>query len=127
MSEFVLDASALLTLLNAEKGSEMVQGLLPNAVISAVNMAEVVARLAYLGMPESEIRNILALLGLEIVPFDSEQAFQAGFLFLPTRSHGLSLGDRSCLALAKAVTATAVTADQAWGDLNLEVGIKLVR
>ena len=127
MSEFVLDASALLALLNAEEGAEIIQGLLPNAVISAVNLAEVVARLAFLGMPESEIRNILTLLGLEIVPFDTEQAFQAGFLFPPTRSHGLSLGDRSCLALAKAVNATAVTADQAWGDLNLGVGIKLVR
>jgi ribonuclease VapC len=127
MSEFVLDASALLALLNAEKGAEIIQGLLPNAVISAVNLAEVVARLAFLGMPESEIRNILTLLGLEIVPVDTEQAFQAGFLFPLTRSHGLSLGDRSCLALAKAVNATAVTADQAWGDLNLGVGIKLVR
>jgi ribonuclease VapC len=127
MSEFVLDASALLALLNAEEGAEIIQGLLPNAVISAVNLAEVVARLAILGMPESEIRNILTLLGLEIVPFDTEQAFQAGLLFPPTRSHGLSPGDRSCLALAKAVNATAVTADQAWGDLNFGVGIKLVR
>jgi ribonuclease VapC len=127
MSNYVLDASALLALLNAESGADLVQDLLPESIISTVNLAEVVSRLASVGMPADEIRNILALLGLEIVAFEKEQAFETGFLSPATRSFGLSLGDRACLALAKVASATAVTADQAWGNLDLEVEVKLVR
>ena len=127
MSERVLDASALLALLNAEKGADRVQDLLPQAVISAVNLAEVVTRLSAIGMPEAEIRNTLALLGLETIPFGEEQAYQAGLLYPPTQPLGLSLGDRACLALAKTTTATAVTADRAWGDLDIGIAINLIR
>jgi PIN domain nuclease of toxin-antitoxin system len=127
MSEVVLDASALLALLNAEKGAQLVQDSLPQAVISAVNLAEVVTRLAAAGMPEREIREALSLLGLEIVPFDEEQAFQAGLLYAHSTSPGLAPGDRACLALARSTAATAVTADRTWKNLKLEVDIKLIR
>ncbi len=127
MSGAVLDASAVLALLNAEKGAEAVQEVLTGAVISAVNLAEVVARLAAVGMPEQEIRETLALLGLDVVPFQEEQAFQAGFLKPQTRSSGLSLGDRACLALALERNVPAITADRAWKDLNLEIQIQLIR
>lgn len=43
MSEMVLDASALLALLNVEPGSEVVEKAIPGAAISAVNLSEVVA------------------------------------------------------------------------------------
>jgi ribonuclease VapC len=127
MREYVLDASALLALLNAEKGADAVQDLLPRAVLSTVNLAEVVTRLAGAGMPQDEIREALALLGLESVPFDSEQAFQAGLLFPPTQSLGLSLGDRACLALAKISGATAVTADRAWQAFDDGAKVLLIR
>ena len=127
MSEYVLDASALLALLNAEKGADLVQALLPEAVISTVNLAEVVTRLSAAGMPENEIRDTLALLGLETIPFDKEQAFQAGLLFPYTHHYGLSLGDRACLALAQIRAATSVTADRAWEDMDIQVTIKLIR
>ena len=127
MSEYVLDASALLALLNAEKGADLVQGLLPQSVISTVNLAEVVARLSAVGMPEDQIRDVLAYLGLEITPFDEEQAFQSGLLYKQTQPLGLSLGDRACLALAQITDATAVTSDRAWKDLDIGVGLKLIR
>ena len=127
MSEYVLDASALLALLNAEKGADLVQALLPEAVISTVNLAEVVTRLSAAGMPENEIREALALLGLETIPFDKEQAFQAGLLFPHTHHYGLSLGDRACLALAQTRAAATVTADRAWETMDLQVTIKLIR
>ncbi len=127
MSEYVLDASALLALLNAEKGADLVQGLLPQSVISTVNLAEVVARLSAVGMPEDQIRDVLAYLGLETMPFDEEQAFQSGFLYKQTQPLGLSLGDRACLALAQITDATAVTSDRAWKDLDIGVGLKLIR
>ncbi len=127
MSKVVLDASALLALLNDETGAEIVKGSLPDALISTVNLAEVVTRLSLIGMPGEQIREILTLLGLGIVPFDEEQAFLAGLFAARTHSLGLSLGDRACLALASATGSTAVTADRVWKNLKLGVEIQLVR
>ena len=127
MSDYVLDASALLALLNAEEGTTLVQDILPDASISTVNLAEVITRLSAVGMPEAEIRDSLSLLGLEIIPFDQEQAYQTGLLYSQARPFGLSLGDRACLALARINSATAVTADRAWKDLNASIEIKLIR
>jgi PIN domain nuclease of toxin-antitoxin system len=127
MSDYVLDASALLALLNEEDGAELVQELLPQAVLSAVNFAEVVTRLVAVGMPEREIREALILLGLKIIPFEDEGAFESGFLYAKTKPLGLSLGDRACLGLAKTLGATALTADRTWQDLNIGVKVKLIR
>lgn len=127
MSKVVLDASALLALLNDERGASSVRELLPDAWISAVNLAEVVTRLSLLGMPEEQIREALTLLGLNVEPFDEEQAFRTGLFVAKTHSLGLSLGDRACLALASATGATAVTADRVWKDLDLGVKIQLLR
>ena len=44
MTNAVLDASAILAVLNAETGAEMVVAALDDAVVSAVNYAEVVTR-----------------------------------------------------------------------------------
>ena len=127
MSKVVLDASALLALLNAEKGAQVVQQLLPEALLSTVNLAEVVTRLSTVGMPDEEIRATLSLLGLELVAFDEEQSFLAGLLVAHTHTFGLSLGDRACLALAQVSHAPALTADQAWKELDIGVKIQLIR
>ena len=127
MSKYVLDASALMALLNAEVGAELVQNFLPAAVISTVNLAEVVTRLSVFGMPDDKIQESLTVLGLDAIPFDDEQAFRAGFLSTYTQSLGLSLGDRACLALALSTDSTAVTADKAWRSLDIGVDIKLIR
>ncbi len=127
MSSIVLDASALLALLNAEKGADLVQEALPRAIISTVNYAEVVTRLALLGMPEDEIHNALDVLGLDVISFDDEQAFQCGLLAPQTQSFGLSLGDRACLALALKTQLIALTADRAWQNLQIGVEIRLIR
>jgi len=127
VSKVVLDASALLSLLNAEPGADLVQESLSIAVISAVNVSEVVSRLYLLGMPENEVREALSVLALEVIPFDGQHAFQAGFLSLQTRSQGLSLGDRACLALAAITQAGVLTADRVWQDLDIGVDVKLIR
>jgi len=127
MNNCVLDASALLALINAETGADQVQELLPQAAISTVNLAEVVTRLINMKMPENEMRTTLAGLTLKVLPFDEEQAFLAGILSEATRPLGLSLGDRACLALALTTSATAVTADRAWLDLKIGVNITLIR
>jgi len=125
--EVVIDASALLALLNAEPGAEVVAEALPKGVISTVNLSEVVAKLCDAGMPEKAIHRALQPLGLEIVPFDEEQAYQAGLLRVATQDMGASLGDRACLGLAKMLGATVLTADRTWAGLSVGATIKVIR
>lgn len=127
MADVVLDASALLALLNAETGAESVAAALPDAVVSAVNLSEVVAKLAEAGMPEKAIRDALLALPLPVVPFDREQAYEAGMLRPSTRGMGLSLGDRGCLSLAKRLGVPALTADKSWERLAVGVKVRVIR
>ena len=121
MSSWVLDASELLALLNRELGSEKVVVALPNALMSSVNLSEVVAKRVDQGRAETEIRSYLDALGLVIVPLDVEIAYRSGGLRSRTRSAGLSFGDRACLALAKSLDVPALASDRAWASLNVQV------
>ncbi len=76
----VLDASGLLVLLNAEPGATTVAEVLPQAVMSAVNLSEVVSKLSENGMPENLVREVLEGLYLEVIPFDIEQSYRDGLL-----------------------------------------------
>ncbi len=127
MNDVVLDASALLALLNAEKGAEVVADSLQGAVVSTVNLSEVVAKLNDFGMPEDEIYEVIESLGLEIQPFDKEQAYQTGLLRAKTKSFGISLGDRACLNLARMLGLTTLTADRNWTALDVGASIKVIR
>ena len=127
MPEVVIDASALLALLNDEAGADVVAEALPGAVISAVNLSEVVAKLSDAGMPEKAIHRVLQPLGLEVEPFDEEQAYQAGLLRAGTQSVGISLGDRACLSLAKTLGVVTLTADKTWASLSVGATVKLIR
>ena len=64
---------------------------------------------------------------LEVVPFDEDLARQTGALRPVTKSLGLSLGDRACLALAQRERLPIVTADKSWAKLDLGIAIKVVR
>ncbi len=127
VAEAVIDASALLALLNDEPGAGVVLESLPGGAMSAVNLSEVVAKLCGAGMPEKAIRQALQPLGLEIVPFDEEQSYQAGLLRASTQDAGISLGDRACLSLAKMQGVPALTADRAWSELSVGVTVKVIR
>lgn len=115
---YVLDASAILTVINGETGVETVLDLLPHAIISAVNLSEVVAKLQERGGSDAAIVSIISDVNTEVIPFDKSLAIAAGKLKVQTRSKGLSSGDRACIALAMSRNATAVTADRAWADLQ---------
>jgi PIN domain nuclease of toxin-antitoxin system len=123
----VVDASALLALLNAEPGAGMVAEAISEAVISTVNLSEVIAKLCAAGMPENAIRQVLQPLGLDIEPFDEEQAYQAGLLHASTQGVGISLGDRACLSLAKTLGVAVLTADKAWEGLSVGTTVKVIR
>ncbi|GAQ00105.1 type II toxin-antitoxin system VapC family toxin [Leptolyngbya sp. NIES-2104] len=127
MSEVVLDASAVLALLNQEPGGEIVAQFIEQASISAVNFSKVVTKLAEAGTPEEAIAQILDNLSLEIISFEKTQAVRAGMLRPLTRSLGLSLGDRACLALGLYLNQPIITTDRQWASLNLEIEIRVIR
>lgn len=127
MSKYVLDASAVLALLNQETGKERVEAVLPDSCIGAVNYCEVLGKLIDAGMPEQDARESIELLNVEVVGFDTDLARLTAVLRSTTKKLGLSLGDRSCLALALARRNTAVTAERAWAKLKLGVKIELIR
>ncbi len=112
--KYVLDASALLAVMLGEAGGEAVHAVLAQAHIGAVNLSEVVAKLQERGVPDEVIDLSLADLDVSVVPFDRSQAVRAGKLRTTTRSAGLSLGDRACLATDAELGAIAITTDQAW-------------
>lgn len=123
----VIDASALLALLQDEPGGGRVAEVLPDAVISAVNIAEVVTKLCDKGFQPDQARETLEMLSLNIIDFDLPQAVAVGALRRTTRAFGLSLGDRACLALAARSGGPAMTTDGIWAKLEIGVTVELIR
>ena len=121
----VLDASALLAYLHGEAGAEPVETALQESAMSSVNWAEVIQKALARGVDIVGMREELAALGLEIRPFDGEDAERAGQLWPLTQSQGLSLGDRACLALGLRLQAPVLTADRAWTPLGSILGISI--
>jgi PIN domain nuclease of toxin-antitoxin system len=128
MNEVVLDASAILAYLQEEHGAEnLTKEILDHAVVSTVNLAEVQSKLVKKGHdPEEAWEEILSLVNAE-EPFTSDHAKVAGDLIAITEKLGLSLGDRSCLALAIALKAPVYTTEQAWRNLKVGIPIHVIR
>jgi PIN domain nuclease of toxin-antitoxin system len=63
---------------------------------------------------------------LVIVPFDADDAYLTGELWPVTSKKGLSLGDRSCLALGKTLGVRIFTADNNWKGLQTALDVDLV-
>jgi ribonuclease VapC len=124
----VLDSSALLAVSKGERGAEFVIELInsKDCVISSVNMAEVATRLLDLGLPAYELQRAVAQFGVDVIDFNQEQSLACAALRPMTKSAGLSLGDRACLALAKLMEGVAVTADQAWQDVRMSADVKVL-
>lgn len=121
----ILDASALIALLKAEPGADMVAVAIADAAMGVVNLAEVISHFAHLGMPEDAINAMLQPLPITLLSADPALARAAGQLRRLTASAGLSLGDRFCLALALQEGRAAWTADRAWLDVADLVGVKV--
>lgn len=118
MSTVVIDASAILAAILGEPGSDAVFDLLDEAIVSTVNVAEVYTYTAINELSTEAIDAFFADTGIAIVSFDWMQAVTAGQFASITRKAVLSLGDRSCLALAKLRNAEVLTADRPWQQLH---------
>jgi ribonuclease VapC len=128
MSRVVLDASAVLAVINAEPGRERLTAeILATAVISTVNIAEVHAKLVSRGWASNDAWEDAASPVAEMMPFDSVQARISGDLITQTKPLGLSLGDRACLALAIALHAPVYTTEKAWKKLKPGIPIHVIR
>ena len=123
----VLDASAVLALVNDEPGADMVAATSGDALISAVNWSEVVAKSSDQGLSELELDDALGRFDFGVLPFDRRQAYAAGLLRPVTRAAGLSLADRACLALARARSLPVLTGDRNWLGLPVHVDVRLFR
>lgn len=119
MNKVVLDSSALIALIKNEKGAEVVEPLLGNIVMSAINVSETAGILIDLGMSYEECKNSIEPFVDMIVPLDIHQSFEIAFLKKFTKDKGLSIGDRACITLGMQMHLPIYTADKIWETLDL--------
>ena len=119
----VLDASALLALLNREVGWDVVARVVSSsdATVSSVNYAEVVQKAAQHDVSAEDIDAGLDALGITGSPFSRLDARLAASFY--RHRSGLSLADRACLALARGISSPAYTGDRVWSDWATDLGV----
>jgi ribonuclease VapC len=122
--EYVLDSAAVLALVSLEPGYQRVADVLEKSAISSVNLAETVNKLVEKASAE-KVRELIKPLGLRVEAWSEDMAYRSAEFTPFIKSHGLSLGDRACITLAKQLHATAVTSDRAWRRLP-SLGVKVM-
>jgi ribonuclease VapC len=127
VARMVLDSSVILAHINDEPGSDNAAQYFGDALISAVNLAEVTGKLVERGASLGLVRLALSRYGLQVAIFDEELAELTGALRAATKSFGLSLGDRACLALGQRYSLPVLTADRMWKELGLPIEVRLLR
>lgn len=125
----VVDASALLALLQDEPGAEVVTRALSTGVMSVANLAEVLAKAVDRGLDLTRQHLLIASLGIRFEPVTNDDAFASAALRRLEEPDGrvLSLGDRLCLALAWRLDVPVLTADRAWNSVDHGVEVPQVR
>ncbi|MBI4729530.1 MAG: type II toxin-antitoxin system VapC family toxin [Acidobacteria bacterium] len=125
----VVDASAVLAWIFDERGAEVVEGVLPTSVLSAVNFAEVLYCASDEGMDASSLARDLVAFGIQVVPFTQAEAAIVESLRARARPRGvrLSLADYCCLATAVRLDLPVMGANRAWRALDAGVEVRLLR
>lgn len=123
----LLDTSAVLGYLQREPGWEMIEAVIAadDATLSVVNQTEVLSKLSDWGMDLSQAQQTLNKLGLRTEPFTDLTAVEAAKLRSMTRTAGLSLGDRACLATARLRQCAVLTGDRPWLALAPALGLSI--
>lgn len=127
MAKVVLDASAVLAVLQLEAGADIVMDYIKDGAISAINVTEVATKLIDNGMSVVDARETIGMLGMSVESVDEALAYAAAAMRIGTKADGLSVGDRTCLALGAKLDATVLTADKAWKAVKAGVDVKLIR
>jgi ribonuclease VapC len=125
--EAVLDASALIAFLRNEPGADQVAAVLTRSCISAVNMAETLSKMVEYGKPLEATAHQIDRLQIPVIPFDASSAKLVASLWKTTRSAGLSLGDRACLALALHRSLPAFTTEDRWEQCCPDIAVVTIR
>jgi ribonuclease VapC len=122
----VLDASALLAFLRKESGeARVLTAILAGTSMTTVNFAEVATWYMRNGADEAYVRAMRARLVFPLAPIDDDLAIRAAVLEPITRSAGLSLGDRLCLASVQRENSPAITSDRGWAAVAKRIGIEI--
>ena len=117
--EYLLDASALLAVIFDEPGADQIRNIFDECRIHSVNLAEVMRKMVYLGMPVDEVIAGFAELHLEVITEVSwQEATEIARLGPEAKRLGLSLGDCLCLVVAAKAGLVVVTADRRWSDIQ---------
>lgn len=114
----LLDASALLAVLQKEPGYQLVSEVMETGSISSCNLSEVVTKLIKWEVPMDEASYTLKSFELEVLSVDENIALLAGSLISVTSNFGLGLGDRICLATGIFHSKTIITADKVWKEIK---------
>lgn len=123
----VLDASATLAIVFEEEGAEIAIAESAGALLSAVNLDEVLHKSARRGIAMADVEKQLGKLGVIIVPFDIVQARLSSGLHSRVDRTGTSFADRTCLALGLSTGRQVLTSDGKWLELDLGIDIRLIR
>ena len=89
MTSVVLDASALIAVMNSEPGAEVVRPVLGKAIISAVNYSEVLKKTIERCQTIGPVVAFVHGFSIEIVPFDESLATTSAELFPQTKPQGM--------------------------------------
>jgi PIN domain nuclease of toxin-antitoxin system len=129
VSSYILDASALLAYINDEPGGKLVEHVLEDATISAINLTEVCSKLIRAGMDPDETRELLFQCCPNVEAVDRDQAETAGMIHAATARFNVSYADSCCMALGASRGTTVLTGDRKWLGLELgfDVDIRLIR
>jgi ribonuclease VapC len=123
----VLDASALLALINREPGWEVVARAAAgddDATISAVNYSEILQKAARVGIAAEEIDSALDELAITVTPFGRLDARLAASFY--RHRSDLSLAGRVCLALGRSLSSATYTTDRTWSNWADDFGVQVV-
>jgi ribonuclease VapC len=131
----VLDASAVVALLMKEQGYDIVQRVVKaGAVVPATNAVEAlhIARRRGHSRSAEELFEDLEELGVQVEPVGADDVVEAAWLLRRSDEEAtrnpklgtLSLGDATCLAVAKRLDLPVVVSDGAWEILD--TGVKVL-
>lgn len=102
------------------------------AAISVVNWIEVLTKLAERGedpeLAAAELKGA-GLIGtvVSVETLSDDDCVAIARLRRTTKTQGLSLADRACLVLAARLKVPALTADRAWGEIDVAADVQLIR